>query len=105
MTAEIKQKWIEALRSGNYKQGTGYLKATDGTWCCLGVLCDVLGRDVPAGDRVSPILMSADPVYTACYTAIDEVLEGRPNSWFFIRLNDTENKSFKQIADYIEKIL
>ena len=35
-------KWIAALRSGNYKQGKGYLKKGD-CHCCLGVLCEVAG--------------------------------------------------------------
>lgn len=35
-------KWIEALRSGQYKQGKGYLKKGD-CHCCLGVLCEVAG--------------------------------------------------------------
>jgi hypothetical protein len=42
MDAELKQKWIAALRSGKYPQGTGYLQTADG-FCCLGVLCDVAG--------------------------------------------------------------
>lgn len=37
---EIKQKWIKALRSGEYQQTKGRLKRDDG-FCCLGVLCDV----------------------------------------------------------------
>jgi hypothetical protein len=40
---EIKDKWIADLRSGEYRQGHGYLCVTraDGTteYCCLGVLC------------------------------------------------------------------
>jgi hypothetical protein len=43
---KIKHKWLKALRSGKYEQGTGTLKsvAYDGTatYCCLGVLCDVV---------------------------------------------------------------
>lgn len=37
----IQTKWLEALESGNYKQGQGYLKNKDG-YCCLGVLCEVM---------------------------------------------------------------
>lgn len=44
MTPELKQKWIEALRSGKYKQTRRKLKARNGSMCCLGVLCDVMGR-------------------------------------------------------------
>jgi hypothetical protein len=33
--------WIEALRSGNYKQTTDLLTRSYQSFCCLGVLCDV----------------------------------------------------------------
>lgn len=33
-------KWINALRSGKYKQTTGMLNDGSG-FCCLGVLCDI----------------------------------------------------------------
>ena len=46
MKAELKQRWIEALRSGKYTQGTGCLRrgSLDGTMyhCCLGVLAEIL---------------------------------------------------------------
>lgn len=46
MQEELKGKWIEALRSGNYRQGTGLLKcdAEGGLtrYCCLGVLCELV---------------------------------------------------------------
>ena len=49
MNPEWKQKWIDALRSGEYKQGYKYLRQTeeDGSisYCCLGVLCDIAGVD------------------------------------------------------------
>ena len=36
---EWKQKWVTALRSGEYKQGfRGVLKDAMGNYCCLGVL-------------------------------------------------------------------
>jgi hypothetical protein len=42
---EIKKLWTEELRSGKYKQQSGYLnvKYPDGTvgHCCLGVLCEL----------------------------------------------------------------
>ena len=42
MNKALKAKWIAALRSGDYKQGQNFLAADD-TFCCLGVLCDVVG--------------------------------------------------------------
>lgn len=42
MNQEIKKLWCEALRSGNYKQGTLALyNKKAGTYCCLGVLTDL----------------------------------------------------------------
>ena len=45
MTQEQKKLWIEALRSGKYKQGTELLYYTDAggdaRHCCLGVACDI----------------------------------------------------------------
>ena len=43
MNKEIKREWTHALRSGKYKQGNGQLKTSSGKFCCLGVLCDIMG--------------------------------------------------------------
>ncbi len=40
MKHDIKKKWVEALRSGDYVQASGQLKNED-AFCCLGVLCDL----------------------------------------------------------------
>ena len=44
MDAEIKTKWIKALRSGEYKQGEKYLNQ-DNKFCCLGILCDIFAKE------------------------------------------------------------
>jgi hypothetical protein len=45
----LQKKFLEALESGRYKQGTGYLsfKKSDG-WqhCCLGVACETVGTRI-----------------------------------------------------------
>jgi len=41
MKKELKEKWIEALRSGDYPQTSNHLCDETG-WCCLGVLCDLV---------------------------------------------------------------
>ena len=43
MNSKIKQQWLEALRSGEYKQGSGCLKSDD-EFCCLGVLSDIYAK-------------------------------------------------------------
>lgn len=35
------QQWVEALRSGKYKQGKNVLRSADDCFCCLGVACDL----------------------------------------------------------------
>jgi len=40
---KIRDKWIDALRSGQYKQGHHVLRSASNNYCCLGVLCEVEG--------------------------------------------------------------
>lgn len=40
MDQSLKKKWVEALLSGKYEQGDGYMRYGD-NYCCLGVLQDV----------------------------------------------------------------
>jgi hypothetical protein len=49
---EIKERWIEALESGKYRQTQGHLQVKDGAdseyrdgYCCLGVLCELAVED------------------------------------------------------------
>ena len=42
--------WVEALRSGKYKQADRQLKRGD-TFCCLGVACDISGIGKWDGDE------------------------------------------------------
>jgi len=48
MNADIKAKWVAALRSGEYKQGKNRLRTKD-SFCCLGVLCDLFLKDGRGG--------------------------------------------------------
>jgi hypothetical protein len=43
MNQQIKQQWIEALRSGEYSQAQEELRVGD-SFCCLGVLCDIYSK-------------------------------------------------------------
>ena len=48
MNAVVKDKWVRALRSGEYAQGMYSLKDTaEGItrYCCLGVLCDLHSKE------------------------------------------------------------
>ena len=58
---ERREEWADALRHNGYEQGRTYLKAVSGTrttWCCLGVVCDIMGkqagvREIKGISRVS----------------------------------------------------
>src|SRR5947199_7438501 len=43
MNTEVKKQWLDALRSGTYRQGYGTLRRND-QFCCLGVLCDLVDK-------------------------------------------------------------
>lgn len=46
MRPEIRDKWVAALRGGQYQQSKRYLKSLRG-YCCLGVLCDLYLKEFP----------------------------------------------------------
>ena len=50
MKQNIMKKWVKALRSGKYKQGTGTLKQYNrkgqAEHCCLGVLCELYNQEM-----------------------------------------------------------
>jgi len=49
MKKRVKKEWVKALRSGDYRQGTGKLKFTTDEegdlYCCLGVLRDLYRKE------------------------------------------------------------
>lgn len=49
MNEQIKARWLEKLRSGDYKQTPGQLGFVDDigqeSYCCLGVLCEIAVED------------------------------------------------------------
>lgn len=53
LTKKIKDKWLAALKSGDYIQGTGRFKIETEQGvikhCCLGVLCEATNNPVSTG--------------------------------------------------------
>ena len=104
MNKEYKEKWIAALRSGKYKQGTGSLRKND-KFCCLGVLCDIVDSskwELPRSEG-TPI------VYDSRTSYLPEKIKNNLNIEYrqqkdLAELND-EGKSFNEIADWIEENL
>jgi len=95
MTAEQKATWIEALRSGKYKQGHDYLKQATAEgieYCCLGVAREVLG--VPAAMEVGAESESE--------TFLDGKFLSKSKQRILVVQNDVAGVTFADIADYIE---
>lgn len=108
MNAEIKTKWIQALRSGKYEQTKGTLHVQDNGYCCLGVLCDVFdssrwhieapGRCVSWSYNSGDIRQGFPP-----HALLQEI---GLNQEFASRLADKNDKgaTFKDIAQMIEDL-
>lgn len=102
-----KNRWIEALRSGRYKQGHGVLRQGD-EFCCLGVICDLCA---PSEWHSSTILKKngyRHGPYSYGFPAkviADEVGLSQEAASHLSTLNDIDMASFGTIADWIEKNL
>jgi hypothetical protein len=106
MKQEIAERWVKALRSGDYEQA--FSKLTDGVgYCCLGVLCHLYDpklfkedgtymerdKDLPRAVRAwSGVRGEMGNFYN------DEKRKGMELAW----LNDRGN-SFRKIASIIEE--
>ena len=101
---DFKNKWVEGLRSGQYKQAVGelYQEASD-SYCCLGVACIVAGhtKDELAHNLKVPCQLS----YPRTPALLHAHYLKEPNSIVcrLIDMNDNGRKSFNEIADYIEQ--
>ncbi len=112
MNKEIKARWVEALRSGNYEQGRYNLRHQN-QFCCLGVLCDVVKDEVgcnwlPAQDDFSGYRFDeADeilPVVVAEYAdlQLSPRLKTSQGVVEIANLNDSAEYSGVQVADLME---
>lgn len=107
MNKQVKQKWIDALRSGEYQQDKFTLKSPKG-FCCLGVLTDLYLKE-----------KNQDWVYTTkkgySFGEFESTLSNVVINWcdfpnlnkegILIEMNDDFGKTFQEIADYIEENL
>ena len=109
---EARTKWLEALRSGKYKQGMKALKNSDGSMCCLGVLCDVHGVtwSQPYGGTYrtkadSYAYPQPDDVGEDVCDALNMIVDDETKFYAMLaNMNDHDSKNFDDIADYIEKV-
>ena len=107
MDAQVKEKWVAALRSGEYEQGTSAL-LRDGKYCCLGVLCDIVDKDgwEEKNNHTSYRLFKYGD--TREDTTLPDGLRDKLNITDtqicnVMTMNDSSNDDFNTIADYIEK--
>lgn len=106
--SEIKQKWLEELRSGKHKQGVGTLKSVeaDGSfaYCCLGVL-----QEKVLGEEIKPVVRSEyeDDLLPEGDHLIYSDLRDIILSDFIVekctRMNDELGMNFNDIANWLEE--
>jgi len=114
MKPEIKKQWIEALRSGDYEQGDGYLRTDRDEFCCLGVLCDIHHKAI----KIAPSIRGSYYHYfdSECFIPQEiikwsGILNYSPHLIYknksenLTTLNDLKGLTFNQIADLIEEQL
>jgi len=106
MDAQLKTKWIEALRSKKYRQIQGSLREETSAkrygYCCLGVLCHTMGAKWKNGDPLLADLSMQHP--EEAYLSFEALRIAGLNDDTqrkLARMNDDE-KPFVEIADYIE---
>lgn len=102
MTKQQALEWVNALRSGKYKQGKSRLKQKykDGStrFCCLGVAADLLKLD----SKSHQILQSVSIPYNSSVEMYSyDLFLGKDIQIELAELND-DGKDFEYIADYIE---
>lgn len=89
MNAEVKEKWLAALRSGDYRKAKGRLSRGRNRRCCLGVLRDLVGGD--ERDWHSNLSLDTEDRVGLNYSAQYELVD----------LND-RRRGWGPVCDYIE---
>jgi hypothetical protein len=96
MLTDNQKLWLEALRSGKYKQGHNNLKTSD-SYCCLGVACELSKLDTWSTEETYLGHKVLIPIKVARWLKI------HPYKIAYLeRLNDLDLLSFSKIADHIE---
>lgn len=115
-TQELKDKWLTALRSGEYSQ-TSYSLRDENGFCCLGVLCDIIDPEGWCGNledveddskkhRLGHIVYG-EHFFDKFMTIPDDLYSLLPISYVeFANRNDGDDEyephNFSEMADYIE---
>ena len=108
MNPELKKKWIDALRSGEYVQINGQLETISKHCCCLGVLGHVALPTTPLYHDLCMLSNYLLEAQEASMTTRDKALLPLGLTWgeerHLASMND-KNYSFAEIADWIEENL
>lgn len=80
MKKDIAKIWVEALKSGDYLQGTEYLCADD-RYCCLGVLCDLYAQNAADNLRIVEKFKGDSEFRITYYNHDSEVLPDVVQEW------------------------
>lgn len=117
MKPEIKQRWVNALRSGEYSQGRYQLRNSENHFCCLGVLCDLYLKEqnkewvkgeeqfsylAPSVDGNSGEVLTNDVIEWAGLKFHNPELTIGNEQTVISDLNDSLGKTFEEIAQLIE---
>lgn len=111
MTPELKQRWVEALRSDSYQQAQKTLHDQDlRGFCCLGVLCDTVNPEGWTGPQRDWWYYAAGDEEGTSFADLCDLHQhllglSQAHIEILIEMNDNERRSFPQIADWIEKNL
>lgn len=108
-----KERWLKALRGGDYKQGKGALREGD-KFCCLGVLCDVVDPDgwakVDESTGRGDLLVCQQDRHRGCiigpgtFVADTTDFTDADSTGRLMTMNDS-GFTFRHIADWIEENL
>jgi len=122
VNADVKEKWLDALRRGEYSQTRKTLRDENG-FCCLGVLCDIIDpsgwgqvrtRHGEKTTHLTAINVPSEAILAEAGIGEEEVVPGLESEddeetcyvlTELMNLNDREHKSFEEIADWIEESL
>lgn len=99
MNAEVKAKWLTALRDGSYRQAVGKLNDKNG-FCCLGVLCDLV--DNTKWEEIHGYVEYRGKIYMPPHDVMESVGLDESVVDKVARMND-EGSSFAEIADFLER--
>lgn len=129
MEKQLFDKWTAALRSGEYHQGKHMLRKSNDSFCCLGVLCEVMGLKkihngykygdyylegslTPVRDLSSPPAYEEPSSLPATVLGLDAItkISNYPIDITLMNMNDSggennDGAAFVEIADALDKMV